>query len=146
RIVVNIGLGNSFVETAMLKRDEASLEKNRNAVERLAENLAEAGYPPTMATNVPGGKLISKATVTVVDRFLAAFDNHPGSMLTDPEPIRRYIEDRNTGELAQWDILFASLKRAGSDTLVDTSLAVSINCQRRRAGDKSTTSTLRITN
>jgi hypothetical protein len=146
RIVVNIGLGNNFVETAILKRSESVLESNRRAAVRLAEELKQAGFDLGTSAEVSGGFLISGAPVSAVDRFLSAFDNHPGSMLTDPKPVRRYIQDREGGELAEWDILFASLQRPDPDSFVDTSLGISINCQRRGAGDKSDGSTLRVTN
>jgi hypothetical protein len=145
-IVVSIGLGNNFVETAMLKRNESSLEHNRSAAKRLADDLAHAGYPLRAAMAVPGGHLISGAPVAAVDRFLTAFDNHPGSMLTDTGPIRRYIQDRADSELAQWDILFASLQHPDPNSIEDDSLGIKINCQHRSAGDKSDGSTLRVTN
>jgi len=146
RVVVNIGLGNSFVETAILKPNRMTIENNRKAAVRLAEDLEHTGLALRSADEVPGGYLISQAPVSAVDRFLAAFDNHPGSMLTDPGPIRRYIQGREDGELAEWDILFASLQRPDNDSLIDKSLGIPINCQRRSAGDKSDASTLRITN
>ncbi len=37
RVVVNIGLGNNFVETAILKRDQASLDANRLVARTLAD-------------------------------------------------------------------------------------------------------------
>ena len=66
-------------------------------------------------------------------------------MITDPGPVRRYIEDRLDTELSAWDILFASTG-GGDGTMVDESLGVTINCQRRMAGDASDALTLRITN
>jgi hypothetical protein len=68
-------------------------------------------------------------------------------MLTDPEPVRQYIQDRQHTELARWDILFASVERLSSDdVLVDKSLGLTIRCQRRAPGAKSDKATLRITN
>lgn len=146
RVVVSIGLGNSFVETATLKRNGAALENNREAAIRLAKDLEDQGKSLNGASVVPAGFLLTDAPVTVISQFLGKFDNHPGSMLTDPKPIMRYIQDRENGELAKWDILFASLRQPDAVSLVDTSLGISINCQRRRAGDKSDARTLRITN
>jgi hypothetical protein len=42
RVVVNIGLGNNFIETAILKRDGASLEANHSAAKRLARPIRES--------------------------------------------------------------------------------------------------------
>ena len=67
-------------------------------------------------------------------------------MLSDPQPIRRYIEERSMSELAEWDILLAATQRTEPESIVDTSLGIEINCQRRGAGNKSDERTLRITN
>jgi hypothetical protein len=144
RVVVNIGLGNSFVETAILKRDEASLEANRAAARRLAERLTKDGKPPSKSVAISGGWLLSGVPVGPILDFLSEFQNHPGSMLTDPGPVRRYIEDRSATELATWDILFASLAKGESHP--DTSLGIPIICQRRTAGLRSDATTLRVTN
>jgi len=147
KVVVSIGLGNNFIETATLMRDEESLRRNRLAAHRLAERLTESDRPATQAIGISGGWLFSEVSVGPVIDFVSAFRNHPGSMLTDPEPVRRYIEDRYDTELREWDILFASLNRGGEDTLMDSDLlGVPINCQQRTAGRRSDGRTLRITN
>jgi len=144
KVVVNIGLANSFIETATLKRDDASLDTNRTAVGRLAASLVETGKPPTSSVRIPGGWLLTGAPVKPVLDFLSQFQNHPGSMLTDPGPVRRYIEERAQTELSNWDILFAGTNE--KEGLTDTSLGISINCQRRTPGIKSDNTTLRVTN
>lgn len=145
KVAVKIGLGNNFVETAILKRDMASLETNRAAARQLAERLTKAGRPPAGSVQVSGGWLLQDAPVKPVLDFLAEFQNHPGSMLTEPGPVRRYIEERADTELAGWDILFAGIK-GDEHSLKDDSLGITIHCQRRTAGDKSDTATLRVTN
>lgn len=145
RIVVNIGLGNNFIETYFLKRDAGSLLANRTAVRQLASDLGESGFPVSAAERVSGGWLLRSAPVGPVLNFISRFQNHPGAMYTDPGPVRRYIEDRQDTELAAWDILFAST-RGAEPTITDTSLGVEIHCQRRSAGVASDGGTLRITN
>lgn len=145
KVVVKIGLGNNFVETAILMRDGASLEANRTAARRLAERLVKEGKPPANSVKVPGGLLLVGSPVRPILNFLSEFQNHPGSLLTEPGPVKRYIEDRAETELAAWDILFAGIKD-GENSLTDTSLGISINCQRRTAGTKSDAATLRVTN
>jgi hypothetical protein len=144
-LVVNIGLGNSFVETAILKRDQASLDANRHAATALVTNLGEAGKPTASAQPVPGGFLLKDVPAEPVLGFLSVFQNHPGSMLTDPLPVSRYIQERLDGELSSWDILFASVTKADHRPLVDNSLGISITCQRRSAGGKSDQRTLYVT-
>lgn len=146
RVVVSIGLGNSFVETAVLKRKETSLEMNRQAAMRFSRQLEEIGKPLSESQKVPGGWLLNEVPAVQIIDFLNAFDNHPMSMLTDPAPIRQYIEQRRDNELALWDVLFASTARSNDSTLQDLSLGIPINCQRRTAGLKSDIHTLRITN
>lgn len=146
KVVVSIGLGNSFVETAILKRDKASLEANRSAVARLAKSLDKAGNPLAGANPVPGGWFLNSVPVEPVLSFISQFKNHPGSVLTDTGPIVRYIEDRADTELAGWDVLFASISQTVEDTMENDSLGILIKCQQRTAGQKSDAATLRITN
>ena len=145
KVVVNIGLANNFIETAILKRDQASLEANRMAAVRLAQRLAEAGVPTSGAIPVTGGWFLRNAPVGIVLDFITEFTNHQGSMLTDSGPVRRYIEDRLDNELAEWDVLFTSINQK-ENTIIDNSLGLTINCQRRTAGQRSDAATLRVTN
>jgi hypothetical protein len=144
-LVVSIGLGNSFVETAILKRDQASLEANRNAAVDLAANLTALGKPPASEKNIAGGFLLQDVPAAPVLSFLSAFQNHPGSMLTDPLPVSQYIQDRLDGELSSWDILFPSVSKPDHQPLVDKSLGISITCQRRSPGKRSDQRTLYVT-
>jgi hypothetical protein len=146
-VTVSVGLGNNFIETAILKRDRISLDANRQAARALAAELAQHDRGTSGAVAVPGGWLLRDVPVDPILNFVGSFNNHPGSMLTDPGPVRLYIEDRRDSELAKWDILFASVSRqSGDDVLVDNSLGLTIRCQRREAGSKSDKTTLRISN
>lgn len=144
KLVVHIGLANRFVETAILRRDETSLQANRRAARDLVDSLAEAGFRIDPTKPDPNGWLLQAAPVEPILAFLVEFQNHAGSMLTDGDPLRRYIEERRHTELANWDILFASLQKSIEDP--DTSLGIPIRCQHRTAGTRSTTDTLHITN
>jgi hypothetical protein len=146
KLVVSIGLANKFVETAILRRDSQSLDANRAAIIRLAERLRAAGHLPSNIESTRSGYLLRMVPATPILDFLSEFQNHPGSMLTETAPVRRYIEQRADGELATWDVLFASLKEREANGLTDTSLGVTINCQRRSPGVQSDPKTLRITN
>ncbi|MHB8267466.1 Z1 domain-containing protein [Bradyrhizobium sp.] len=145
QVVVNIGLGNSFVETTVLKREDEALEANRITARRFSEQLASVGLPTSEARAVTGGWFLRDVPVQPILDFILGFQNHPGSMLSDPGPVRRYIEKRRDGELADWDVLFASSSRQDHKPIVDNSLGIQITCQRRRAGGKSNSKTLMIT-
>src|SRR6185312_10279074 len=147
RLPVSIGLSKRFVETAILKWDSGSLVANRLAARHLAENLAKVRKSLIAAEKVSGGWLVSKAPVAPVDSFLAEFQNHKASMITETGPVRAYIEERKGSEMKEWDILFASLEEESPNGLVDDSLGRRINCQRRSSGEKSNAGvTLLITN
>ncbi|MBY5807644.1 endonuclease [Rhizobium leguminosarum] len=145
RLVVSIGLANSFVETAILLRDEDKLKLNLAAAKNLAGNLQKEGFPLTAAATVTGGRLLAGAPVGPVLQFLGEFQNHEGALLTDGDPIQRYITKRADDELKTWDILFAAVERGDEDT-EDHSLGIKLFRQRRTAGKQSTKKTLHITN
>lgn len=110
---IMVGLSNSFIETARLSASDKALKRNREARDRLLTALDDEGFGLDTAERVSGGWLIRNAPVAPVDAFLRAFDNAPESLLTDPEPVRRYIRDRSADELGEWDILVASLLSQG---------------------------------
>jgi hypothetical protein len=146
RFTVRIGLANRFVETAILKYDSDSLNANRMAARQFAQSLASCGFPLSGAKEVTGGWFLTGIPVDSIERFITEFRNHPGSMLTEPGPILRYISERRETELASWDILFAAVRHGSESTLRDTSLGIEILCQRRAPGTPETSSTLRVTN
>ena len=145
---VLIGLANSFVETAILLRESSSLKKNRQAAVSFAEKLRQHGFAPENGEKLNGGRLLRRAPVEVVDAFLMAFLNHEGSVTTQLDPVRRYIGERRTDELAEWDIFFPGVtpKRKQPGSLVDSSLGFPLICQRRAAGSRSDNVTLMVTN
>lgn len=147
KVVMSIGLGNSFVETAILRRDAESVAMNRSAAEELAQALSAAGIPLSGAERVPSGLLVRSAPAAGVLQFIGKFRNHAGSLLTEGDPVRRYIEDRVDTELGSWDVLFTSLQQGDEDsgnlTVID---GVPIRMQTRSAGRRSDAATLRVTN
>ena len=144
---VMIGLANSFVETAILRRDPRSLASNLQAAVALADNLRAKGLPPAKGDRIGGGRLIRNVPMSAIDTFLMAFRNHEGSSKTAIEPIRRYIDARRTDELATWDIFFAGVSSEGASplSLRYSSLGFTLVCQRRAEGDRSDTRTLMVT-
>jgi hypothetical protein len=140
-LVVSIGLGNNFIETTVLGRDD--MATNRHAVRALVKHISNSKELGNDAAD-SGEIFVSEVPVEAVLNFLRDFRNHPGSVLTDGDPVRRYIEERRDGELASWDILFAGLQKGAG--VVDSSLGVPIVWQSRTAGDRSTPATLFIGN
>ncbi len=146
RHTVLIGLANRFVETAILHRDDEILEANLRAAVRFVGDLRARGQAPENGELIDGGRLVRDVPVEVVDAFLGAFRNHPGSLATESDPVRRYIASRAADELSKWDVLFAGVQRQTEISLVDHSLGFPLVCQRRAAGKRSDGSMLMITN
>ena len=145
QIVVSIGLAFRLIETHTLRRDAESLEVNRNAARRLSQRLRQSGFPIEAAERDNSGFLIRGVPVAPILDFLTEFRNHDWSLLTNGEPVRRYIEERQDDELSEWDVLFASVgEREGNRA--DESLGRTIRCQRRTAGERSDARTLKVSN
>ncbi|WP_156254678.1 Z1 domain-containing protein [Sandarakinorhabdus oryzae] len=146
KLVMRIGLGKSFVETAVLRADAPALKENRKAATRLAQTLKEAGFDPKDAEPAVGGYLLDGVPVEPVLDFIRAFRNSEGSFSTETGPVSRYVEDRANDELALWQVLFTSVK-ASQRKLVNTELlGREINCQERTMGDRSNDKTIYVSN
>ena len=145
-IVVSIGLAGRLIETHTLRRDAESLEVNRNAARRLSQRLRQSGFPIEAAERENYGFLLRGVPVAPILDFLTEFRNHDGSLLTNGEPVRRYIEERQDDELAEWDVLFASVGERERNRTDESSLGRTIRCQRRTAGERSDARTLLVSN
>ena len=143
---VLIGLANRFVETALLDRDRATLEANLRAAVRLADDMRHKRKAPENGEALSGGRLVRDVSVEMVDTFLGAFRNHPGSPATESDPVRRYIQLRSEDELDRWDVLFAGIQRRSDKSLISNDLGFPLVCQRRGAGKRSDRWTLMVTN
>ena len=144
QIVVSIGLAGRLIETHTLRRDAESLDANRNAAQRLSQRLRQSGFPIESTEKDDFGFLLRGAPVDPILDFLNEFRNHEGSLVTNGEPVRRYIEERRNDELAEWDVLFASVEQQGNRS--DDSLGRTIRCQHRAIGDRSDAKTLLVGN
>lgn len=143
KVVMRIGLGKSFIETAVLKANADALESNRQAARRLAQGLRQKGIHLEQGWSKRGYLLDGVPAGLVID-FIQGFSNSEGSFATDPRPVASYIEDRAADELSTWQILFPSVIKEG---LVDEDiLGTAVTCQMRTMGDRSNDKTIYITN
>ena len=143
-IAMSISLSSKLIETHTLLRDSESIRVNRAAAKGLAASLGDAGFPIESADDSDFGWLLMGVPVGPILEFLIRFRNHNESSIhTSGEPVRRYIQERMNDELAEWDVLFASLKR---DTTVneDYSLGRRILRQSRTEGSRIDSKTLRV--
>ena len=92
--------------------------------------------------------MLRRVPVGPIADFVSEFHNHAGSLFTDPAPLRRYIRERADGELAYWDVLFASIANREENGLTAPTelVGVPINCERRMRGRRSDNTTLIVTN
>lgn len=142
RVVVEVGLGNEYVETASLKRSRTAILNNTNSAARLFEELSASGFALEIEPQTEG-YLISGVPVDPIIRFLEAFENDPLSVLTETEPVRRYIDERKMDELADWDVLLASTAVQKEPVQI---FGRSVVPPLRTVGFKTNEHTIRVTN
>jgi hypothetical protein len=142
-VPVEVGLGNSMIETATLDASPDAVERNWSAARSLVDDIAVAEGGSWSDRNSPGF-LVRDIDPDVIVNFLKAFRNHPSSLLTETEPVRRYIEARRSGPLSRWDVLIVS-RKGGKDEVPNTDLGLAIFPQERTAGSASKETTIRVT-
>ncbi|MEO6924002.1 MAG: hypothetical protein ABI142_09270, partial [Bryocella sp.] len=87
---------------------------------------------------------LKEMPVEPIKAFLAAFENHYLSPLTDTGPVLRYIADRQDSELALWDVVFAGVQ--DSENMSAKSLGLPLYCQQRTAGIRTNSDTIYVSN
>ena len=147
---VLISLANRFVETAILHRDDITLDANLQAAIRLAEDMRAGGKAPENGEILSSGRLVRDVPVEMIYTFLGAFRNHPASHATESDPVCRYINQRADDELSRWDVLFAGIQTPpqskNKKLLIYRGLGFPLVCQRRTPGKRSDKRTLMVTN
>jgi hypothetical protein len=141
KLITRVGLANNFIETTILRADEASLSGNLKTAKILANSIDKA---TTSYEKTNQGRLFTGVPVDYVLNFIRGFSNHEGSILTLGDPVARYIADRSEGELAIWQVLFASLAADKDGSLTCSDLGFPIIRQERRAGVRTTASAIHI--
>ena len=104
--VIKVGLSNAWVETAKLGvRDiDTNMQLAKDFLDHLDASKLGAAQP------VSGGMFLSGVSVDLIDRFLIGWKNHEAAFLTQPGPIRAYLNARKEDELRDWDVLVASVR------------------------------------
>jgi hypothetical protein len=141
-----INLARYLVETRVLRRDEQSLDQNREAVRILAAEIETAKGRLAEAQAKPGESLlVTSVDANLILAFLARYRNHDQiSFLTMGDPVREYIQDRMEDELRTWDVFVPSV--ATERTLPTSFGSAAINCQFRTAGKRTDTEAIWIGN
>ncbi|WFR99580.1 Z1 domain-containing protein [Rhizobium tumorigenes] len=106
---MKIGLANRFIETTRLSANSDTLEHNRKIGKSFIDSLRSEGFVLDNSSKVGRGYLVRQVPVALVRDFLIRFRNDRADPLTDPMLVGRYIDERANGELANWDVLLASV-------------------------------------
>ena len=147
KLVMRIGLGKSFIETAILKATPDALEQNRKAAIRFAKSLQESGLDPRQAPRIRGGFLLDDVPASSVVEFIRAFRNSEGSFATESLPVSQYIDERAADELSHWQVLLASVKEDDGKKRDETMiLGREIHCQARTMGSRSNEKIIFVSN
>jgi hypothetical protein len=134
RVVVEIGLSGKLIETATVCADNESLSHNHELAIMLFRWLSEHRAPFVDVAGPGSTRVFSAVPAEPVLAFIRPFRNHHVSLLTDPAPVGRYIEERAADELAQWDVAAVALKtETAPKATPDTSLGFSVRRQTRSA-------------
>ncbi len=144
-VTVQIGLGNSMIETATLIRDPGSIDHNRKAAVTLAEQLGGKAPLSGRAQKSPYGWLVSDVPSDKILPFLRSFRNHQRSLLTQTDAVVDYVEARQDSVLKKWDVLFTSLQKSSPDNIAVDFLGVPIVPQTRAVGSNSNATTILVT-
>ncbi|WP_435548169.1 Z1 domain-containing protein [Desulfobacterium sp. N47] len=112
-ITRQVSLEGRLVETSILLKKADALEANRHLLTGIVEemlNIAEPleGKNTSNYVRVPAGYLWSAIPVSIVKKFIENFRNHPASQLTNPTPLKSYIDILEKEELILWDIILIS--------------------------------------
>jgi hypothetical protein len=133
-IPVKIGLANKFIETSVVDRNQ--IENNREVSMRLIEELYQSRSKSDFQL-VSGGYFLANVSSEPLDRFLNAFKNSDASPLTQPDPIKRHIEERNETELSRWDLFVPSVRAEQTGSFrFDLPGGFTVNCPTRTPSTK----------
>lgn len=131
---IEIGLGSAFIETTRVYGDATRGGANLDAGKALVEAAMAGSPPPPPTTETSWNYLWEGVDVKHVLAFIEGYWNHPESLHTQPDPLRKYIDRRKADELKSWDVAVIN-KQHGTK---DDSLGIPVNCQERKLGDGST--------
>ncbi len=146
RVTVEIGLGNYMIETAALLGDAKHIEANTQAAQQLIATLKAKPTLWDQLEDIERGWLLTRVDPQPVLDFITRFRNSERSLLTQPQPVLKYIEDRRESTLAEWDILFPSLLEESEGNTEFADWGLPIIPQIRSAGGASDRSTILVTN
>lgn len=125
-VTVEVGLAMSRIETTVVHDNGLGLEaqNNREAALRLFKKLSN--NLPVMSGASMVWKLVNSG---LIKTYLDEFINHPGAERTQTTPVLKYIEERESENLAYWDVVFVGSSDAKASQ--SSHLAINLALQER---------------
>jgi len=149
-----VSLEGRLVETAVLLKRTDVLEGNRHLLASIVEEMRNVKEPldsknPSNYFRIPSGYLWSDIPVSIIKKFIGNFRNHPASQLTNPTPLKNYIDILENTGLNFWDVILISPdKKTGKDKKIGglpvnfqtrtvskfRDIGIAVNKEKRRVG------------
>jgi hypothetical protein len=127
-VIREVDLQGRLVETAQLFAIDSVVQNNINAVRQLINNLVNIGQKPSYES----GYLWKEVQTKNIIEFLNSFKNHPASQLTEPGPLKEYIEWINAKGSTLWDVVLVSLAKNKEATVELEIEGFKITAEKRR--------------
>ena len=127
KVVRKVNLEGRLVETTVLINNPEAIRANRDAVERLIDFAKVSGVPE----DTKFGFLWKGLDPAYIIGFVEAFRNHPACQLTEPIPLKEYIQWIAGHGMKSWDVVLVGLKKKESSSLVYHLNGLEIIAQKR---------------
>ena len=114
-IPVNISLEGRLAETSLVYSDPEYLAYNMDVL----EGAIRSAMTNIKAETTNLGYLWRDVPSSVIQTAVTNYRNHPGNMLTYPEPLVEYLKKLSTEGLGTCDILLRSVKEKSNDESVN---------------------------
>ncbi|MCB9147562.1 MAG: Z1 domain-containing protein [Caldilineaceae bacterium] len=111
-IAREISLEGRLVETSVLLKQTDVLEANSRLLANIIDEMLKVKKPLNNISppdfRIPSGYLWSDIPVSIIQKFVENFRNHPASQLTNPTPLKHYINLLKKDGLFFWDVILIS--------------------------------------
>ena len=110
---LQIGYGNTRVETISFESNKATLMHNQNCTKELISTLSSEGFDLTKV-NVDGWPLIQNVPWSVIKEFFSKYSWSPTARVANGELISNYVDlHQGSGDLEFWNIFIYQIGRKG---------------------------------
>jgi hypothetical protein len=129
RVIVEVGLDGRLVETSVLLNDPKRINMNFHLLEEIIEKMNKNSGEPRKK-KLPPGWLWNDVSSEIIKDFVKNFAHHPASLLTDPDPLVKYIDSLHKRGIPYWNVsIYSPSRREGN--VYELRQGVDVNCQKR---------------